>query len=155
MFVHLSFLLQFFLKCLHVFFIIVLLQKLLRKDTKDSTSVVLGVILYSDATTVTQNQRESVWPIYMTLANIPLEKRNIPGNYALLGFFPNEMSNLKGEEKQRFFFSCMEAILKPLMELSHVGFKCKGKMLYPLLYSYVHDQPEGSKVCSVFPFKLI
>lgn len=67
---------------------------MLRLDTKDKEAVVLGVILYSDATTVTQNGRESVWPLYMTLANIPQSRRKESGNFALLGFIPNEISGV-------------------------------------------------------------
>lgn len=61
----------------------------LREQTSDDKSVVLGVILYSDSTQITQNGRDSAWPVYMTLANIPLHCRSDIGAFQLLGFIPH------------------------------------------------------------------
>lgn len=60
----------------------------MRASTNDNDAVVIGVILHSDSTLVTQNGRDSVWPIYMTIANIPLSQRGQPGCFQLLGFVP-------------------------------------------------------------------
>lgn len=62
---------------------------MLKKDTGLNHAVVLGVILYSDATILPQNLRGSAWPVYMTLANIPLHKRRLPGCFQLIGLLPD------------------------------------------------------------------
>lgn len=72
----------------YIFMLYHLQKSRLRIDTGNNEAVVLGVILYSDSTTVTQNGRDSLWPIYMTLANIPIHRRNRPGAFQLLGFMP-------------------------------------------------------------------
>lgn len=62
---------------------------MLRTDTQNPQAEVLAVILYSDETTVTQNNRDTLWPIYMTLGNIPLHRRSHAGSFQLLGFIPD------------------------------------------------------------------
>lgn len=64
-------------------------QHELRNSTQDNNAVVLALILYSDSTTVSQNMRDTVWPIYLTLGNIPLARRKDPGCFQLLGFIPS------------------------------------------------------------------
>lgn len=49
------------------------------------------------------------------------------------------------------FSASLEKMLQPLKELSHDGFTYGGKTLYPLLYCYVHDHPEGAKVGFFLP----
>lgn len=41
---------------------------------------------------------------------------------------------------------CLSLVLEPLKKLSHEGFLYKGIWLFPLVYSYVADHPEGFKV---------
>lgn len=65
----------------------------LRRDTGVLDAVVLALILYSDSTLVTNNGRDSVWPVYMTLANIPMHRRKQPGCFQLLGFIPQIEGN--------------------------------------------------------------
>lgn len=73
-----------------MYIIIFFIQTRLRKDTNNDQAIVLAIILYSDSTVVTQNGRDSIWPMYMTLGNIPLRRRNEPGSFQLLGFLPQD-----------------------------------------------------------------
>lgn len=62
---------------------------MLRMDTGNPEAEVLALILYSDETTITQSGRDTLWPIYMTLGNIPLHRRSRAGSFQLLGFIPD------------------------------------------------------------------
>lgn len=138
---------------------------MLRRDTGHNDAMVVACILYSDATAVTQNGRDSVWPVYLTLANLPLNQRNQPGSFQLLAFMPDLSSNVMSltfilisnnifscdtdfpkARRPSIFSECLENALKPLKDLSNTGFMHEGRMMYPLFYCYVHDYPEGSKV---------
>lgn len=147
----------------------------MREDTGKDNADVLPLILYSDATTLSQSGTVSAWPIYMTLANIPLKRRKQPGCFQLLGLIPpdtgeglavfsvevivsplcdNFVSGLTRLEKQKVFADCLNLALEPLKRLSEEGFFHKGRWLYPLVYSYVADHPEGSKVYNFRVFRL-
>lgn len=61
------------------FFMLSFLLKKLRQDTGKENADVIPLILYSDSTTLSQDQTVTAWPIYMTVANIPLSRRKHPG----------------------------------------------------------------------------
>lgn len=64
------------------------IKSMLRRDTNNAEAIVLPLILYSDSTTLTQTGNQSIWPVYMTLANIPVHRRTQAGCFQLLGFLP-------------------------------------------------------------------
>lgn len=68
-------------------------QKRIRKDIGKQNADVLPLILYSDSTNVSQDGKISMWPIYMTLANIPLSRRKQPGSFQLIGLIPEGAIN--------------------------------------------------------------
>lgn len=49
---------------------------MLRINTRNLDAKVLAIILYNDEITITQSGRGTLWPIYMTLANIPSHLRS-------------------------------------------------------------------------------
>jgi len=129
------------IKALFFFF-----QEKLRKDNNNDNVIVLALMLYSDATLLSGKGNVSGWPIVMSLANIPLNERRKVGKYKLMGLIPKLDGNFDSTAKVDFFNKCLDTILQPLKKLSYTGLKYKGSVLFPFLYAYVHDYPEGCKV---------
>lgn len=120
----------------------------MKDDFPADNVVVLGIMVYSDATQLSGDGKTSGWPIVLSLANISLQKRRDRGCYKLLGLLPDLPKNTKctAEQKQRLFTDCLESVLGDLKAASRDGIFYKGHRLFPLLYSYVHDYPEGCRV---------
>lgn len=55
-------------------------------------------------------------------------------------------SDLDAEPSTQLFSECLSLMLADLKRLSFDGFPCNDLVLFPLLYCYVHDHPEGAKV---------
>lgn len=51
-------------------------------------SIIAALVLYSDASTLSNDMRTHGWPLVFTLANIAMERRNEPGGHALAALFP-------------------------------------------------------------------
>lgn len=122
----------------------------LGQDTSEENSVVLGLMYYSDATQLTGKGNKYGHPVVFSLANIPLTRRKkIGSGYKLLGMLP-DFSNIKDpdatKQKASYFNQCLELLMSPFKHFSHTGLEYKGFKLYPFLYAYVHDYPEGCKV---------
>lgn len=119
----------------------------LRTEVGNEEAVVLALMLYSDETELSATGKKTVWPIMMSLANIPQEIREKRGGFKLLGMFPNiKETTTSATQNAKLFKLCLDELLSPLKQLSHDGFEHSGVMLYPLLYAYIHDYPEGGKV---------
>lgn len=109
--------------------------------------VILAVMLYSDATQLCSTGKRSAWPIMMSLANLPEDLRGSREGFKLLGLFPEVVGRKPThQESAKIFSKCLNELLTPLKQLSNEGFTYNGKICYPLLYAYVSDYPEGSKV---------
>jgi len=115
-------------------------------DNNSKNDVVLALILYSDSTLLSGKGNVSGWPVIMSLANIPLKNRRKHGGYRLMGLLPEAHKDMDSTTKVDIFNKCLEVILNPLKELSHNGLNYNGFTLFPFLYAYVHDYPEGCKV---------
>lgn len=122
------------------------LQEKLRIEQNSPTAIVLPLIFYSDSTTLSKKGSKSGWPLVMSLGNIPRFHRKKFGGYCLLGLIPSMPGKLDAKDKVETFNKCLELVLGPLKKLSFQGIKHKGFMIFPCLYAYVHDYPEGCKV---------
>lgn len=108
-------------------------------------------MFYSDGTQLTGKGNKSGHPIVFSLANIPLHRRKkIGSGYKLIGMLPSFPPEMVSNIKSAAFNQCLEIVMAPLKHLSETGIKYKGKILYPLLFAYVHDYPEGCKVSYCF-----
>lgn len=107
-------------------------------------------MLYSDSTNLAGNGNKSGWPIVMSLGNISLEHRKKTGGHKLLGMLPHLPKEMDSGLKIEVFNKCLQNILGPLKRLSYEGIVYQDLKLFPFLYSYVHDYPEGCKVISFF-----
>ncbi|KAI8136546.1 hypothetical protein BJV82DRAFT_584447 [Fennellomyces sp. T-0311] len=105
-------------------------------------SVILGLMLASDKTVITGNNRDSAWPIYLKLANTPLKYRT---------YFPVVESKMLAKKpwfsvaKKAIFHYCLDKILAPFKK--YTAYKMKGPenkmyMCVPTLAAYTADLQE-------------
>lgn len=127
-------------------YITILSQTKLENENPESDVVVLALLLYSDATLLSGDGKKSGWPLVMSLANIPLSIRRDFGGFKLCGVLPLIKSKRTPEEKTLVFQVCLKTALAPLKVLSNEGIEYRGFKLFPLLFAYIHDYPEGCKV---------
>lgn len=116
----------------------------------DDGVVVLSLIFYSDACQLSGKGNKTAHPVVFSLANIPLYHRRRPGGYKLLGLLPVFNNTLDAKSKTIAFNQCLDTLMGPLKEVSESGMLYKGVRVFPLLFSYVHDYPEGCKVMFLF-----
>ncbi|CAI5499926.1 unnamed protein product [Closterium sp. Naga37s-1] len=65
--------------------------------------VVAPVIISSDATVLSGNDRIKVWAVYISLANIALRRRWLDTGRVLLALLPMPPSDMTGEQKMQLF----------------------------------------------------
>lgn len=122
----------------------------------------MPIMLTSDETLLTKYSGDkSVWPIYMTIGNIPAGVRAQPLRRALilLGFLPvppktgfsNAATDKERQElKALILHTALSAILKPLREAKNgVRLRCsdeRDRMCYPILALWMADHMEYIKL---------
>ncbi|THU79156.1 hypothetical protein K435DRAFT_698509, partial [Dendrothele bispora CBS 962.96] len=128
-------------------------QKALEQQKPGAT--VVPVILSSDKTQVTLFHNKSVYPVYLTIGNLPKEIRRKPSQQGqiLLGYLPTtKLDHIKNKASRRrtmanLFHACMSHLVAPLKSAgqdgvlmeSGDGVKCR---CHPILAAYVADYPE-------------
>lgn len=88
------------------------------------------MIIASDKTQVTLFRNKQVYPVYLTIGNLPKELRRKPSQqgYILLGYLPvTRLGHITPLPKRRqahseLFHYCMSTILKPLEHTGSVGY---------------------------------
>ncbi|KAJ7201715.1 hypothetical protein GGX14DRAFT_371195, partial [Mycena pura] len=124
------------------------------------------VIIATDKTQLTQfSGGKSVYPVYLTLGNIPKALHRKPSQNAciLLGYLSIDKIPRKNLSKQsvktrnqKLFHASMRVILQPLIAAGNDGIDVEGgdgqvRRVYPILASYVADYPEQCLVgCSKY-----
>ncbi|THU87904.1 hypothetical protein K435DRAFT_680843 [Dendrothele bispora CBS 962.96] len=124
-------------------------------DKEQPGSTVIPIILSSDKTLVTNFRGKSVYPLYMTIGNIPKEirKKSSSRAYVLIGYLPtSKLEHISNKTARRralinMFHSCMQHIVKPLETagshgvsmMSGDGATHRG---HPILAVYACDYPE-------------
>ncbi|CAI5518032.1 unnamed protein product, partial [Closterium sp. Naga37s-1] len=114
-------------------------------------TVVIPLILSSDATMLSGNERTKVWAVYISIANIPLHRRWQECGKLLLAMLPFPPSQMSLAEKTALFQAAMKIVLVDLIVASHTGMAATDpngveRFVVPLLFSYVADYPETCKV---------
>ncbi|KAI8136951.1 hypothetical protein BJV82DRAFT_675350 [Fennellomyces sp. T-0311] len=122
-----------------------------------SGAVVLSIMLSSDQTSVSGNHRFKAWPVYMKLANVPLEIRNKSGTRAsrVLAYLPVLDAPSDGKKrtswphaKSAIIHHCLSVILAPFAnrkEYTPISMKGPGNKMYQCvlaLAAYIADLPE-------------
>ncbi|KAJ3993025.1 hypothetical protein F5050DRAFT_1578465 [Lentinula boryana] len=116
---------------------------------------VIPVLLSSDKTQVTLFRSKAVYPVYMTLGNIPKELRRKPScrAYVLVGYLPvTSLEHIKNAASWRrslanLFHTCMWTIMKPLEVAGATGLViASGDGLrrhgHPIFAAHISDYPE-------------
>ena len=114
---------------------------------------ILSIILYSDATSIGTLGKSSLHPIYMSLGNIPIWRRNKEDAKQFLGFLPIISANSTEKNSSEFkklvretFHNSIRFLLDPLFEnASGIEFKVNGENIwfYPKISSIICDWPEA------------
>ncbi|KAJ4471459.1 hypothetical protein J3R30DRAFT_3407826 [Lentinula aciculospora] len=116
---------------------------------------VVPIILSSDKTQVTVFCNKSVYPVYMSIGNIPKEIRRKPSHraYILLGYLPTtNLSHIQNAASQRrsianLFHTCMRHIVKPLESAGASGVVMASgdgieRLNDPIFAAHIGDYPE-------------
>ncbi|CAI5490257.1 unnamed protein product, partial [Closterium sp. Naga37s-1] len=81
--------------------------------------VIAPVILSSDATVLSGNERVKVWALYLSLANVPLNKRWRDSGRVLLALLPLPRPDMSPEQKVELFQEALKIVLADLILASH------------------------------------
>ncbi|CAO3648175.1 unnamed protein product [Cunninghamella echinulata] len=123
---------------------------------KHPDALLLMLMLSSDQTIVYGNNKHKLWPIYLTLGNIPKHLRNKSkyNTNLVLAFLP--VINFKKEKKYKAWISAarlctfqysMSLIFSPFIKPKRCAYEMKGPFgkiyqCYPILFRYSTDFPE-------------
>ncbi|KIL57866.1 hypothetical protein M378DRAFT_87323 [Amanita muscaria Koide BX008] len=129
------------------------MQEVLEAQKPGAT--VIPVILSSDRTQITRFGSKTVYPVYMTIGNIPKFIRRKPSYRAqiLIAYLPNtKLKHITNKASRRrtvsnLFHSCMRHILSPLETISATGMVVTGgdgvqRRGHPIFALFVGDYPE-------------
>ncbi|SAL96511.1 hypothetical protein, partial, partial [Absidia glauca] len=127
--------------------------------------VVVPLMVSSDATLVSNNGKNKAWPIYLTLGNVPKDKRYKKDYRAckVLGFFPVITMTTKTKYpwmslcKAAIFHHCLNLLMAPFSNKSNSIKKFAGPYgrIYnclPVLATYSADLPEQNLLAATKSF---
>ncbi|CAI5476452.1 unnamed protein product [Closterium sp. Yama58-4] len=81
--------------------------------------VVSPIIISSDATILSGNERVKVWAVYLSIANIHLRLRWGDSGKILLALLPMPVHGMTAEQKVQLFQAAMQVVLADLIVASH------------------------------------
>ncbi|PKB94531.1 hypothetical protein RhiirA5_438560 [Rhizophagus irregularis] len=122
----------------------------------------MPIILYADATLCDHLGKTSRHPVFMTLGNIPLARRNNTDAKILLSYIPSieycstsEKKSAQYHSATRELFHCaLATILRPLRVLSYTGIYLYVnkifKWFYPFLALIISDWPEAYAMGTIY-----
>jgi hypothetical protein len=123
---------------------------------------ILSIILYSDATTTGVLGKSSLYPIYISLGNIPTWQRNKEDAKQLLGYLPILSAKDESEKKssefkklvRQTFHNSIKFLLDPLFININDGidYKVNNKVIwfYPRISTIICDWPEACSFSLTF-----
>ncbi|EXX52081.1 hypothetical protein RirG_256170 [Rhizophagus irregularis DAOM 197198w] len=122
----------------------------------------MPIILYADATLCDHLGKTSRHPVFMTLGNIPLARRNNTDAKILLSYIPSIEYCSTSEKKSaqyhsathELFHCALATILRPLRVLSYTGIYLYVnkifKWFYPFLALIISDWPEAYAMGTIY-----
>ena len=135
-------------------------QKAVDRQTPGAT--IIPVHISSDKTLVTSFCGKSVYPVYITIGNIPKDIRRKPSIHAqvLLAYLPvARLDHIVSESSRRrasqnLFHACMRRVLQPLETAGAKGVQMKSgdglvRRCHPILAVYAGDHPEQCLVTCI------
>jgi hypothetical protein len=134
------------------------------KITQESIPVgakLLSIILYSDATTTDTLGKSQLHPIYVSLGNIPIWRRNKQDAKQLLGYLPIlEAANLTQKKSLAYknlvretFHKSLRHLLEPIISLKNgikLFVKNENIWFYPRVSVIIADWPEAATYCLTY-----
>ena len=124
-------------------------------EAREPGASIIPVIFSSDRTQVTLFGNKSVYPVYLTIGNLPKDIRRKPSRHGqiLVAYLPTTKLKLVTNEAARgrmvlnLFHSCLHYLMKPLVDVGMNGTAMADGMgvvrrVHPLLAVYVGDYPE-------------
>ncbi|GET59623.1 hypothetical protein GLOIN_2v1783703 [Rhizophagus irregularis DAOM 181602=DAOM 197198] len=125
------------------------------KTTQESLptgSKLLSIILYSDATTTDTLGKSQLHPIYISLGNIPIWRRNKQDAKQLLGYLPILEAANKDLVRDTFHKS-LRHLLEPIILLKDgidLFINNENTWFYPRVSTIIADWPEAASFCLVY-----
>ncbi|PKY55433.1 hypothetical protein RhiirA4_427506 [Rhizophagus irregularis] len=120
---------------------------------------ILSIILYSDATTLDHLGKSSKHPVYLSLGNIPIWRRNKCDAKVLLGFLPklNPLHNNKNNKKsfipakRMLYQHCFDIMTQPIyekLENNGLNIVTDNQIIwsFPFLSEFIGDLPEDASL---------
>jgi hypothetical protein len=124
-------------------------------------SKLLSIILYSDATNCDTLGKSSLHPIYISLGNISIWRRNKQDAKQLLGYLPIIKSSDTTEKRSQAFKNIvretfhrsLEILLEPLISLENgidLSLNDKSFWFFPKIFVVIADWPEAATFCLTY-----
>ena len=130
-----------------------LTQKAVEKNTPGAT--IIPIFISTDETLVTSFCGKKVYPVYVTIGNVPKEIRRKPtmNAHVLLRYLPvTNLGHMDSDTSRHravnnLFHTCMHRILRPLEEAGETGVQMRSgngdiRRCHPILAVYAADHPE-------------
>lgn len=112
----------------------------------------LSIILYSDATTTDTLGKSQLHPIYVSLGNIPIWRRNKLDAKQLLGYLPI-LKDANKDLVREVFHKSLHHLLEPIILLKDgVDLMVNNERIwfYPRVSTIIADWPEAASFCLVY-----
>src|ERR1700759_4312449 len=119
------------------------------------SSTIVPVIISTARTQVTQFGGKAVYPVYLTIGNLPKDIRRKPSRRGqiLLAYLPTtKLKHVTSAAARRrmlinLFHSCLKNILQPLEDIGINGIAMAdgngvSRRIHPILAVYIGDYPE-------------
>jgi len=123
-------------------------------------SKILAVILYIDGTTLDTYGRHSEYPIFLTLANIPNWRQNLPDAKVFVGFLPQLITQDKKFRESKKFKQykrdleqrALKYLLSPLLRNEGIYLAINGKVEHfiPHISTILADMLEAQSICCTY-----
>ncbi|CAB4414542.1 unnamed protein product [Rhizophagus irregularis] len=130
------------------------------RERQNPFSKILAVMIYTDGTTLDSLGKQSEYPIFLTLGNIPNWRRNFPNAKVLIGFLPHltTRNNKLRESKefrqmQRKLEQCaLKILLEPLLQNDSIYLAINGTVEHftPYLSTILADMLEAQNICCTY-----
>ncbi|EXX62177.1 hypothetical protein RirG_164240 [Rhizophagus irregularis DAOM 197198w] len=130
------------------------------RERQNSFSKILAIMIYIDGTTLDSLGRQSEYPIFLTLGNIPNWRRNSPDAKALVGFLPyliTRNNKLKGstifrQMQRKLEQHSFEYLLSPLLQKNGIYLAINGRIEHFTLHlsAILADMSEAQNICCTY-----
>ncbi|KAG1865424.1 hypothetical protein F4604DRAFT_1586067 [Suillus subluteus] len=131
-------------------------------DQHSPGGTIIPIIILSNKTQVTLFRNKSVYPVYLTIGNIPKEIRRKPsrGAHILLAYLPcTRLQHITNKASRRrtlanLYHACLGRLLAPLKSIGVDGLRMASgdgalRRCHPLFASFVGDYPEQLLVTGI------